>query len=71
MGPIADTLGVEQGGCPSDRVYRLVNNEQLDTAHRSELGIDLGLAPAPSGGLVRQVLSSVGQADDVGLLFSP
>ena len=56
MGPIADTLGVEQGGRPSDRVYRLVNNEQLDTAHRSELGIDLGLIPAPSGGLVRQVL---------------
>ena len=70
MGPIADTLGVEQGGRPSDRVYRLVNNEQLDTAHRSELGIDLGLVPAPSGGLVRQVLSSVGQADDVGLLSS-
>ena len=70
MGPIADTVGVEQGGCYSDRVYRLVNNEQLDTAQKSELGIDLGLAPAPSGGLVRQVLSSVGQADDVGLLSS-
>jgi hypothetical protein len=70
MGPIADTVGVEQGGCASDRIHRLVNNEQLETAQRSELGIDLGLVPAPSGGLVRQVLSGVGQADDVGLLSS-
>ena len=70
MGPIADTIGVEQGGCASDRIHRLVNNEQLETAQRSKLGIDLGLVPAPSGGLVRQVLSSVGQADDVGLLSS-
>ena len=30
--PICDTLGVEQGGCASDSVYRLVNNEQLETA---------------------------------------
>ena len=27
MGPIRDTRGVEQGCCPSDRIYRLVNNE--------------------------------------------
>ena len=29
MGPIADKLGVEQGGCLSDRLYKLTNNEQL------------------------------------------
>ena len=37
MGPIRDTEGVEQGGIPSDRIYRLVNNEELYVAQRSEL----------------------------------
>ena len=44
----------------SDRVYRLVNNEQLETAQRSELGVDLGLVVSPSEGLIRQVLSAAG-----------
>ena len=73
MGPIRDTKGVEQGGCPSDRIYRLVNNEELDVAQSSELGVDLGLAVQAGEGvneLVRQVMSAVGQADDVGLLSS-
>ena len=73
MGPIRDTKGVEQGGCPSDRIYRLVNNEELDVAQLSELGVDLGLAvQAGEGGneLISQVMSAVGQADDVGLLSS-
>ena len=70
MGPICDTRGVEQGGCASDRVYRLVNNEQLETAQRSELGLDLGLAISSSGALERQTLSAVGQADDVALISS-
>ena len=69
MGPIQDKLGVEQGGCPSDRIYRLVNNEQLETAQKSELGVDMGLTWDTTG-LVRQFLGSVGQADDVGLLSS-
>ena len=55
MGPIRDTQGVEQGGCASDRVYRLVNNEQLETAQRSELGVDLGLVVSSTEGLIRQV----------------
>ena len=59
MGPICDTRGVEQGGCASDRVYRLVNNEQLETAQRSELGLDLGLAISSSGVLERQTLSAL------------
>jgi hypothetical protein len=68
MGPIHDTMGVEQGGRPSDRVYRLVNNEQLETAQKSELGIDMGLAVSANGDVHRQVLGGVGQSDDVGLL---
>ena len=67
MGPIQDKLGVEQGGCPSDRIYRLVNNEQLETAQKAKLGVDMGLTWDTTG-LVRQFLGSVGQADDVGLL---
>ena len=45
MGPIRDTKGVEQGGCPTDRIYRLVNNEELDIAQRSELGVDIRGGP--------------------------
>ena len=59
---------MEQGGVASDRVYRLVNNEQLETAQQSRLGVDLGLAMGDNGELDRLVLSAVGQADDIGLL---
>ena len=45
-----------------------MNNEQLQTAQVSELGIDLGLVPNDKGGLKRQVLSVAGLANDVGLL---
>ena len=69
MGPILDTVGVAQGGCPSDRIHRLTNNEQLETAQKSELGVDMGTSVTGSG-LSRHVLSGVGQADDVGLLSS-
>ena len=62
-----DTQGVEQGGVASDKVYRLVNNEQLVTAQQSELGVELGSVATPEG-LLRQVLGAVGLADDVGLL---
>ena len=30
MGPIRDTRWVEQGCCPCDMIYRLVNNDELD-----------------------------------------
>ena len=56
--PIRDTQGVEQGWCASDKIYRLVNNDQLQTAQVSKLGIDLGLVPNDNGGLTRQVLSA-------------
>ena len=42
MGPICDLLGVEQGGCLSDRLYKLANNEQLSVAQQSKLGINIG-----------------------------
>ena len=49
-------------------VYCLVNNEQLETAQKSELGIDFGLDVLANGDVHRQVLGGVGQADDMGLL---
>ena len=59
MGPIRDEHGVEQGGVPSSDLYKAYNNDLLITTQRSEQGVDLG------DGLT---ISSVGQADDVGLL---
>ena len=70
MGPINDKMGVEQGGCASDRLYQLTNDEQLETAQRSELGVDMGLVVDSNNNIVKQILSAVGQADDVGLLSS-
>ena len=58
MGPIHDLLGVEQGGVNSDRLYKLCNNVQLDTAQLSNLGISVGSA----------TISSIGQADDTALV---
>ena len=58
MGPIHDKLGVEQGGCNSDRLYKLANNEQLSTAQESKLGLNMN-------GIC---VSSVGQADDTCLV---
>ena len=54
MGPIVDTIGVEQGGVNSDRLYKLCNNVQLTTAQLSGLGVHLGDI----------IVSSIGQADD-------
>ena len=58
MGPICDLLGVEQGGCLSDRLYKLVNNEQLSVAQQSKLGLDI----------FNVGVSAIGQADDSCLL---
>ena len=41
-GPILDTLGLQRGGVHEYKLYRLVNNEQLDVAQASELGVNLG-----------------------------
>ena len=54
LGPINDKQGVEQGGVPSGDLYTIYNNEQLDTAQESKLGLHLhGLQVA-----------AIGQADD-------
>ena len=58
MGPIFDTLGVEQGGVNSDNYYKLTNNEQLSIAQKSELGVVMNDI----------TISAIGQADDVVLV---
>ena len=59
VGPIYDEQGLEQGGVASSDCYKLYNNELLEMAQMSRLGVDMG------GSLV---LSAVGQADDTVLL---
>ena len=66
---IHDTMGVEQGGCASVRVYKLVNNDQLMTAQKSELGVNLGRV-VNANDTTETILSSVGQSDDVALVSS-
>ena len=58
MGPIDDQCGVEQGGVNSSDFYKVYNNEQLQVAQDSELGVPFGPV----------TVSSVGQADDVALI---
>ena len=70
LGPIEDTRGLEQGGCHSDRLYKLTNNEQLQVAQYSELGVDFGRTFLKSGDCCSHVMSAVGQADDVCLMSS-
>ena len=54
MGPVKDTMGVEQGGTNSSDQYKLYNNEQFTTAQESRFGVDIGPLS----------ISCVGQADD-------
>ena len=68
MGPIHNTLGVEQGRCASDRLYRLCNNEQLNTAQQSQLGVDLEVDLSVEGKPNRLVFSAVSQTDDVAFM---
>ena len=58
VGPIYDERGLEQGGVPSSDCCKLYNNELHDICQSSKLGVDMG----------KLILSSVGQADDTGLL---
>ena len=55
IGPSSDITGFEQGGINSGDFYKLYNNEQLNRAQASSLGVDIG----------SMVISGVGQADDV------
>ena len=61
MGPILDCWGLEQGGKNSSDFFKVYNNEQVQIAQDSELGVQLG-------GVQPQVVSAVAQADDVCLL---
>ena len=58
MGPITDECGVEQGGISSSDYYKVYNNQQLQEAQESLLGVPIGPV----------TISSIGQADDVVLL---
>ena len=58
LGPIQDVQGVEQGGVPSGDLYIAYNNEQLDSAQESGLGINIFGCH----------ISAIGQADDCVLL---
>ena len=61
MGPILDSLVLEQGGKNSSDFYKVYNNIQLVTAQESKLGVELG-------GSDPLVVSSIGQADAVALV---
>ena len=60
MGPIQDQLGLEQGGPNSSELYKIYNNEQLQSAQDSDLGAVVSGIP----------VAAVGQADDTALLSS-
>ena len=55
LGPSPDQTGFEQGGINSADYYKLYNNEQLDCAQASKLGVNISSS----------VISAIGQADDV------
>ena len=55
MGPSHDQTGFEQGGINSGDYYKLYNNEQLQLAQDSHLGVDIKSS----------IVSAIGQADDV------
>ena len=61
MGPIKDSWGLEQGGKNSSEFYKVYNNDQLEVAQSSQLGVELG-------GSTPLVVSAIGQADDVALV---
>ena len=57
LGPICDSIGVEQGECYSDKLYKLTNNEHITVVQESGLGAELGFFLAKDGSLC---LSRVG-----------
>ena len=58
LGPIHDTVGVEQGGVSSSDQFQLVNGAELDMTNGSGLGLDMGAVS----------VAAIGQADDVALV---
>ena len=68
IGPIYDSQGVEQGGLLSDRLFRLVGNDQLLFAQISKLGVPLHYPNHPSPTQIpKLIISAIGQADDMAL----
>ena len=59
MGPIHDKNGVEQGGINSGDFFKIYNNEQFETGHSSNLGVQVSNTIT---------ISTIGQADDACLL---
>ena len=59
MGPIADEVGVEQGGVNSGDFYKIYGKSQLELAQDSSLGVHL---------TKDIVISAIGQADDTVLI---
>ena len=72
IGPISDRLGVEQGGCLSDRLYKLANNVELVLTQQSTLGVHMckcNLSTVtPTNRCECIHVASIGQADDVALV---
>ena len=64
MGPICDSLGLEQGAVNSDRLYKLCNNQQLKEAQDSGLGVNFSDHLGDNDISV----AAIGQADDVVLV---
>ena len=60
LAPISDEQGVEQGRIKSGDLYKIYNNEKLNTAQKTPFGIEIG----------SNTISAIGQADDVVLVSS-
>ena len=58
MGPISDERGLEQGGVNSSDFYKIFGKEQLESAQRSGLGVNMGDVS----------VAAIGQADDTVLV---
>ena len=68
MGKIHDSVGVEQGGLLSDRLFRLVGNNQLVSAKQSNLGVKMIYPNHPEAHTMQPlIISAIGQADDTAL----
>ena len=70
LGPAPDITGFAQGGINSSYFYKLYNNEQLEAAQASELGVDLGSVVVSATGLADDVMLSTNNIDSMRLLVT-
>ena len=70
MGPSYDDTGFEQGGINSGDYYKLYNNEQLTTAQKSTLGVNIKSSVISSVGLADDVVDLANTIDDLRLLVA-